>query len=148
MKSESLPNTSNQFSANVVWMDETPMQLHNNYIFKFLCNKVKGMFINIINVKDINNFDQIKKDKLNLNDIGNCILRLDQHVTFDSYYDNHLTGSFIVIDQITNKTSAAGMILTSVINQSNQKERIYSDKDRELNEFVRKNFPEWGCKAI
>ena len=71
-------------------------------------------------------------------------------LAFDSYYDNRSTGSFIIIDRITNKTVGAGMILSSIINQkiTNNERRIYSDKDRELNEYVRKNYPEWGCKEI
>jgi len=55
-----------------------------------------------------------------------------------------------VIDQITNKTIGAGMILSGIINQNinNVSNRIYSDKDRELNKYIRKEYPEWGCKEI
>mgnify|MGYP003477775737 CR=1 FL=1 len=47
---------------------------------------------------------------LKLNDIGTVAIKLQQPLAFDSYQDNRVTGSFIVIDEITNHTVAAGMI--------------------------------------
>jgi sulfate adenylyltransferase subunit 1 len=150
IKNNFLPNISNQVSANVVWMDETPMQLNNHYIFKLSTLLINGVFSSIEFLKDITTFKESKASQLKLNDIGKCNLIFDQHVSFDSYYKNRFTGSFIVIDQITNKTIGAGMILSGIINQNinNVTNRIYSDKDRELNEYVRKKYPEWGCKEI
>jgi len=150
IKKNTLPNISNQVSANVVWMDETPMKLNNYYIFKLSTLSINGVFSSIEFLKDITTFEESNTNQLKLNDIAKCNLMFDQQVSFDSYYTNRFTGSFIVIDQITNKTIGAGMILSGIINQNinNVSNRIYTDKDRELNEYIRKKYPEWGCKEI
>ena len=116
VKCESVPNSSNQFSANVVWMDENSMLLNNNYFFKFASNKINGVFDSVNYVKEINTFKHKNSNFLKLNDIGKCTLTLEKPIAFDSYYKNYSTGNFIVIDRITKKTIAAGMLLTSIIN--------------------------------
>ena len=124
------------------------MQLNNHYIFKLSTLSLNGVFSSIEFLKDITTFEESNTNQLKLNDIGKCNLMFDQQVSFDSYYKNRFTGSFIVIDQITNKTIGAGMILSGIINQNinNVSNRIYSDIDRELNEYIRKEYPEWGYK--
>ena len=126
------------------------MKLNNYYIFKLSTLSINGVFSSIEFLKDITTFEESNTNQLKLNDIAKCNLMFDQQVSFDSYYKNRFTGSFIVIDQITNKTIGAGMILSGIINQNinNVSNRIYTDKDRELNEYIRKKYPEWGCKEI
>ena len=134
-------NISNHFSVNLVWMDVIPMQLNNPYIFKLSTLSINGVFTSIEFLKNINTFKEDEANQLMLNDIAKCILMLDKKVAFDTYYKNRFTGSFIVIDRITNNTIGAGMILSSVINENinNNNKYVYTDKDRELNEYVRKN---------
>ena len=132
-------NISNHFSVNLVWMDVIPMQLNNPYIFKLSTLSINGVFTSIEFLKNINTFNEDEANQLMLNDIAKCILMLDKKVAFDTYYKNRFTGSFIVIDRITNNTIGAGMILSSVINENinNNHKYVYTDKDRELNEYVR-----------
>jgi len=57
-----------------------------------------------------------------------------------------LMGAFILIDKITNNTSAAGMIVG--VSTKKVKKREYTEAEKALNEYIRKYYPEWGCKPI
>ncbi|EAI3660244.1 sulfate adenylyltransferase subunit CysN, partial [Campylobacter jejuni] len=81
-----------------------------------------------------------------LNDIANCTLKLDKNLALKEYKDNKTLGSFIIIDKYSNETLAAGMII-KILN-SQQSQRIYTQAEIELNAFIRKNYPEWGCRKI
>jgi sulfate adenylyltransferase subunit 1 len=76
---------------------------------------------------------------------------LNQPIAADSYETNRFTGSFIVVDKITNNTVGAGMI-SGVSRREEDLEKLqskeYTDSERALNLFIRKNFPEWECKTI
>ena len=64
------------------------------------------------------------------------------------YKDNRLTGSFIVVDRITNNTVGAGMIVGVSRRNTEALTKEYSDAEKALNAYIRKHFPEWDCKAI
>jgi sulfate adenylyltransferase subunit 1 len=59
---------------------------------------------------DVNTLEQHAADKLNMNDIARVAIKVQQPLVFDSYATDRATGSFIVIDEATNNTVAAGMI--------------------------------------
>lgn len=151
VKSENIPQISNHLSAMIVWMDEIPMQLHQNYIIKRATSVINGSFGSIEYKKNINTFEEVKADSLELNDIAKCTLSLDRQIAVDPYSENRHTGSFIIIDRYTNTTLGAGMIISSIIGESSSKEktiREYTKAEKELNEFIRTNYPEWECKEI
>ncbi|WP_072679340.1 sulfate adenylyltransferase subunit CysN [Arcobacter sp. LA11] len=151
VKSSSIPQVSNKLSVMVVWMDEKPLELNGNYIIKRASSVINGSFKSIEYKKDINTFDEIKANHLELNDIAQCTLSLDRQIAVDPYNENRHTGSFIIIDRYTNTTVGAGMIVSSVANESiNEEEKIreYTKAEIELNSYIRKNFPEWECKEI
>jgi sulfate adenylyltransferase subunit 1 (EFTu-like GTPase family) len=60
---------------------------------------------------NVNTLEQEKADRLALNEIGRVVVDLDQPVAFDPYRKNRATGSFVIIDRLTNRTVGAGMIL-------------------------------------
>ncbi|WP_428737625.1 sulfate adenylyltransferase subunit CysN [Sulfurimonas sp.] len=151
VKSSDIPDVSNKFSIMMVWMDEKPMKLGTNYIIKRATSVINGSFKSIEYKKEVNTFEELSSHQLELNDIAKCTLWLDQKIAVDSYSKNRYTGSFIVIDRYTNNTVGAGMIVSSIImdgldNQESKRE--YTQEERALNEYVRINFPEWGCKEI
>lgn len=150
VKSNSIPQVSNKLNVMVVWMNEKPLELNGNYIIKRASSVINGSFKSIEYKKDINTFDEIKADKLELNDIANCTLSLDRQIAVDPYNENRHTGSFIIIDRYTNETVGAGMIIESVSNDSNEeiKTKQYTKAEIELNKFIRDNYPEWDCKEI
>ena len=149
VKSNSIPQVSNKLNVMVVWMDEKPMELNNSYIIKRATSVINGSFKAIEFKKDINSFKEISTDSLELNDIAKCSLSLDRQIAVDSYYENRHTGSFIIIDRYTNSTVGAGMIVDAVETQGKEEElREYTKAEIALNQYIRDNFPEWGCKEI
>ena len=151
VKSSDIPDVSNKFSVMVVWMNEKPMALNSNYIIKRATSVINGTFKSIEYKKDINTFEELSSDKLELNDIAKCTLSLDRQIAVDPYNKNRYTGSFIIIDRYTNETVGAGMIVSSIINQAMDNDistKQYTQAEIQLNAYIRDNFPEWECKEI
>jgi sulfate adenylyltransferase subunit 1 len=114
VKSEDIPKVSNHLSAMVVWMDEAPLTLNQNYIIKRATSVLNGAFNSIDFKKNINTFEEIDAEQLELNDIAQVTISLDREIAVDPYHENRYTGSFIIIDKYTNSTVGAGMIVSSV----------------------------------
>jgi sulfate adenylyltransferase subunit 1 len=148
VKSDSTLEVSNKFSVMLVWMNEVPMQLNANYIIKRATSVINGSFHSIVYKKDINTFEELKANTLDLNDIAKCTLNLDRAIAVDSYEKNRNTGSFIVIDKYTNETVGAGMVISSILGNTPTDTRKYSQEERDLNAYIRNTYPEWNCKEI
>ena len=131
-----------------VWMDEKPLQLNQNYIIKRATSVINGSFKSIEYKKDVNTFEELQTDKLELNDIAKCTLALDREIAVDSYENNRYTGSFIIIDRYSNTTVGAGMIVEKSDDSSKEAAHEYAEFEVELNALVRKHFPHWEAKAI
>ncbi|WP_187647775.1 sulfate adenylyltransferase subunit CysN [Nitrosophilus labii] len=138
--------TSDTIVAMIVWMDEKPLELEIEYEIKRATTSLNVIFEEIIFKKDVNSWEEIKTDTLELNEIGKCRLSLTREIACDPYNKIKGTGSFIVIDKITNHTVAAGMIIDAT--KSDKKKRVYTEAEIELNRYIRKHFPEWGCISI
>ena len=88
-----------------------PLALSRKYLVKHTTRTVKAMITSVEHKIDVNSLAPVDANGvLNLNDIGAVTLKLQQPLAFDAYRDNRVTGSFIVIDETTNQTVAAGMI--------------------------------------
>ena len=150
VKSTDIPKVSNHLSAMVVWMDESPMRLNQNYIIKRATSVLNGAFNSIEFKKNINTFEELNSETLELNDIAKVTVSLDRDIAVDPYHENRYTGSFIIIDKYTNSTVGAGMIVNSIegFARLEVEKRDYTKAEIELNAYIRKNFPEWGCKEI
>ena len=153
VKSDNIPKVSSYLSAMVVWMNDTPMRLDQEYVIKRATSVLNGKFDSIKYKKNVNTFEQMQTTQLELNDIGKCTLLLDREIAVDAYENNRYTGSFIIIDKYTNETLGAGMIVKSVENGDSKSleintKREYTKAEIELNAYIRKNFPEWKCKEI
>lgn len=149
VKSDDIPKVSDYLTAMVVWMDDTPMQLNQNYIIKRATSVLNGSFNSIEFKKNINTFEEIDATQLVLNDIAKCTLVLDREIAVDAYRKNRYTGSFIIIDKYTNSTVGAGMIMKSDLESKDKtQQKNYTDAEKALNKYIRDNFPEWGCKEI
>ncbi len=111
VKAEDQPYTGNRFNANIVWMTDAPLQPGRLYDIKLGPTLTSGTVKKIHYQTDVNTLEQqANPDLLQLNEIGLCELTLSQPVAFDAYSAIHATGSFIVIDRLTNVTIGAGMI--------------------------------------
>ena len=145
---KSMPSVSNNLKVMLVWMDENPMQLDRSYDIKRATSVVPGSFEHINYKVDVNTYEREEVETLQLNDIASCRMVLTRPIAADAYTDNRLTGSFIVVDRITNNTVGAGMIVGVSRRNTEVLTKEYSESEKELNAYVRKHFPEWDCKAI
>jgi len=131
-------------------MGDKPMSVDKIYDIKRATSVVAGSFEKINYRVDVNTYERTQVEELALNDIASCRMVLTRPIAADPYKDNRLIGSFIVVDRISNNTVGAGMIVgLSRRQQGNLAiDRVYNDAEIELNDYIRKHFPEWDCKAV
>ena len=111
VKPGNLPVLKQKFDSMMVWMSEDPMVPGKQYLFKHTTKTVPGAIQTLRYQIDVNTMHSSPAPTLDLNQIGRVNIVLNQPIAFDRYKDNKTTGSFIVIDRITNVTVAAGMIM-------------------------------------
>jgi sulfate adenylyltransferase large subunit len=102
--------TTSRFSASLVWMDEQPLDLTRRYLLKHTSRTVQAQVTAVQHRLDISTLQQHPAATLTLNGIGLVEIESVQPLTVDLYSDNRITGSFVLIDPVTNATAAAGMI--------------------------------------
>ena len=146
-----LPRVSNSLKVMLVWMDEKPMDTSRTYDIKRATSVVSGTFEHINYRVDVNTYERTQVDTLALNDIASCKMLLTRPIAADPYKENKETGSFIVVDRITNNTVGAGMIVGVSRRDQDAKKiagKTYTDAEIALNKYIRENFPEWECKEV
>ena len=108
---ENLPGRSAELQARVCWMHVRPLQAGKKYFLKHTTQTVQAV---ITQIESRINFDTLEPEPgpatLAMNDIGYIRLKTAKPLVFDGYTTNRLTGSFILIEQGTNATVAAGML--------------------------------------
>ncbi len=104
------PQVSQRFQAMVVWMNAQPLEAGRNYLIKQSARQVRGRITRIRHRVNINTLEPEAAERLHLNDIAAVEFDTISPLFFDSYQENRTTGSFIVIDPLTNATLGAGMI--------------------------------------
>ena len=105
------PALSRQLEATVCWMSERVLQPGARLSVKQTSRSVRAVVDEIASVLDVTSLEgDESRHKLALNDIGTVTLRLSAPLAVDRYAENRATGSFILIDEATNDTVAAGMI--------------------------------------
>jgi bifunctional enzyme CysN/CysC len=105
-----LPGVADQFESVVVWMADEPMLPGRPYWLKIGTKQVSATITEPKYKVNVNTLEHLAAKKLELNEIGICNVSLDQAIAFDPYTECRETGSFILIDRITNATVGAGMI--------------------------------------
>jgi sulfate adenylyltransferase subunit 1 len=98
------------FSADVCWLSEEPLDLRRRYWLKHTTRQVAAKVSNIEWLLDINTQQRGPATELKLNGIGRLGITVQQALAADSYQQLRATGSFILIDEISHQTVAAGMI--------------------------------------
>jgi len=104
------PQVSRRFCAMVVWLHETPLELGRTYLLKHTSRQTRGRAVEIRYRVNVNSLEHEQVERLNMNDIASVELETHVPIFFDSYASNRATGSFILIDAISNATVGAGMI--------------------------------------
>ena len=105
-----IPKATNQFDATIVWLNAEPLLPGKTYLIKHTSQTVPGQIDSLRYKVDVNTLHRSPAPDLQLNEIGRCSITLSQSVYFDPYKRNRVTGSFIIIDRLTNATVGAGMI--------------------------------------
>lgn len=108
---DNLPKIDRHIEANLVWMDENPMNPDIQFFIKHAYNTTKARIDSILYKTDVNSLEKIEVEKLELNEIGRVILTTNKPLFFDPYKKNRNTGAFILIDPVSHNTCAVGMII-------------------------------------
>ena len=111
---DNLPMMDRNFEAMLVWMDEEDMDTNKQFFIKQTTNVTRARIDKIKYKVNINTMEQSPSEKLVLNEIGKVVITTGKEIFFDPYEKNKHTGAFILIDPITNNTSAVGMIINRV----------------------------------
>jgi len=112
VKPGNLPIISQDIELMLCWMHEKPLQPNGKYILKHTTSEVKAIIKEVRYKVNVNNLEEIHDDlRIGLNDIACVTIRTTKALIFDAYRRNRNTGSLILIDEATNETVGAGMIL-------------------------------------
>ena len=111
---DNLPIVDRNFEAMLVWMDEEPMDINKSFFIKQTTNVSRTRIDNIKYKVDVNTMEHSSVPFLSLNEIARVVFTTAKELFFDPYRKNKSCGSFILIDPITNNTSAVGMIIDRV----------------------------------
>lgn len=111
---DNLPVVDRNFETMMVWMDEEPMDVNKSYFIKQTTNTSRTRIDSIKYKVDVNTMEHSEVPFLSLNEIARVVLTTAKELFFDSYKKNKSCGSFILIDPITDNTSAVGMIIDRV----------------------------------
>ena len=109
------PQVVDSFDAMLVWMAEEPMLPGKKYDIKCATSYVPGSIASINHRVEVNTLEEGAASSLQFNEIGQVRIALDAPIALDGYAHNRTTGSFIVIDRLTNGTVGAGMIIAEPV---------------------------------
>ena len=104
------PHITRCIDARLVWMGNQPLDLRRQYIIKHTTQSVKAQVRFIRYRVNVNTLDRQPASELNLNEIGTVVIDTHSPLFVDQYRRNRMTGSFVMVDPISNATVAAGMV--------------------------------------
>ena len=104
------PQSSSALKCNLVWLSTEASRQQEFYVLKHATRTMRARIQKILHRVDINTLDNVPAGALQANDIAQVNIETTSPVFFDPYRENRTTGSFILIDPISNVTVAAGMI--------------------------------------
>ena len=104
------PQVSKRFRAMVVWLHANPLEVGGTYLVKHTARQTKIRALQIRHRVNVNTLRQEQATQLNMNDIASVEFEAHVPLFFDPYASNRATGSFILIDALSNATVGAGMI--------------------------------------
>ena len=105
------PNRGQDIEAMLCWFSDKKMMIRGKYSLRHTTKEVKAIVNDLQYKININTLRKIEDDKeFEMNEIGRVSIRTSAPIYFDSYENNRTTGSFILVDDMTNETVAAGMI--------------------------------------
>lgn len=146
--SDNLPHVGDAVTAHIVWMADAPLLPSKEYLFKLATKSTTGQIRHIDAKIDVNTLAEEDADTLQLNEIGRAQVQFTESVVFDEYDQARDTGSFIIIDRMSNVTVGAGMIQSQAESATSGQNSQFSAFELELNALIRKHFPHWEAKDL
>ncbi len=113
------PHVGSLFTAQLLWMDDTPLVAGKNYHLKLGTRLIPAVVMNINHKVDVNTGSEIPADITYKNEIVECDISVSDKIVFDKFRNIPALGSLILIDRVTNMTSACGIILRSIQRSDN-----------------------------
>ncbi len=111
-KPNNQPQADQDIDLMLCWMNQRPVNLNTKFFVRHMTKEVRGVLKEIQYKLDINSLQRVENvDQLTMNEIARVKIRTAQPLAFDSYRKNRITGSIILVDEGTNETVAAGMIV-------------------------------------
>lgn len=112
VKPDNQPEVGQDIDLMVCWLNQKPLDLNGKYSLRHTTQDIRCIVKDVKYKVDINTLHRVEDDKeLGLNDIGRIKIRTTKPLFYDSYKRNRSTGSLILVDQFTNETVGAGMII-------------------------------------
>ena len=112
VKADNLPRMGQDIELMVCWFHEKPMNPAGKYVIRHTSLEARCVIREVLFKMDINSLGENPDDlHIGMNDIGKIRIRTTQPLFYDSYFTNRITGSLVLIDEGSNQTVAAGMIL-------------------------------------
>ena len=106
-----LPGHDSELSARICWMNVRPLTSGKKYLLKHGAQVIQAMVSKLESKIDIETYEpELSPQELKMNDIGEIRIRTSKPIAYDGYTTNRLTGSFVLVEQGTNATVAAGML--------------------------------------
>jgi sulfate adenylyltransferase large subunit len=124
---QGLPQIARKFAANVVWLHAAPLELRKRWIMRQATDEVRVQATKIRSRIDVNTMERPLASQLGLNDIGIVEFEATRNLSFDLYSQNRNSGSFILIDPLTNATVGAGMITENLEKTNRRIDRKRTD---------------------
>lgn len=113
-RSGNRPTQTQDIEAMICWLGDKPMQSNGRYALKHTTRDVRCVIKEIKYRLDINSLSRITENTtIGMNDVGKVLLRTTAPLLVDTYMQNRETGSFILIDEATNITVGAGMVINT-----------------------------------
>jgi hypothetical protein len=120
------PRVSKRFHARVVWLHGTPLEIERTYLVKHTAMQTKIRALRIAHRVNIHTLEPEHATQLDMNDIASVEFEAHVPLFFDPYKRNRATGSFILIDTISNATVGAGMIQEFPADRQTEQEREFA----------------------
>ena len=101
---------ANTFEADLFWMDDTPLTLGKNFLVRLGTKKIPGLVTRIDYRVDINSGEHIEAENMEKNEIARVEIAVTEPIVIDTFKHHRTQGELILIDRITNMTSACGTV--------------------------------------
>ena len=118
VRTQNQPTVATDFECLLCWMSEHPLSPRRRYLVK---HTTRTVMVGAMDIRYRIDVESLRREEglstLELNDLARVNLRLSAPLVFDSYRRNRVTGSLIVIDEATNETVAAGVVLDTEVEE-------------------------------